>query len=144
MEIVFTAFCSGEKFCYDDMIKQWRAWVGSFTTRKYWQRIQSLCSSLIDFQAEEILWIKMGRKFLLFGMWKNNVSWGAHSFLRLSDRLFKKYFKMEERKYLHITGSFFNSLRYAFLSLFQIIMDLVVCQIVNIEQHVAFSSGAKL
>lgn len=49
------------------------------------------CSVLIDFQAEGVLWIKMGIKLLLFGTWENYMSCGAHNFLRLSYRPFKKY-----------------------------------------------------
>lgn len=50
---------------------------------------------------------------------------------------------MEELKYLHIKGSFFCFMIYAFLSLFQRIMDLIICQIVNIGQHITFSPGAE-
>lgn len=78
----------------------------------------------------------MRKKFLLFGICKNNIPWEAHSLLRLSDCLFKKIL-LNGRMLLSLYYKiFFHSLSCAFLSLFKIIMDLVICQIVNIGQHI--------
>lgn len=50
---------------------------------------------------------------------------------------------MEEVKCLHIRGFSVGFVMCAFLFLFQRIRELIICQIVNIGQHITFLSGAE-